>query len=139
MELLAALVTNVSALGLVYDGVGIFVLGVPAMLSTTSDIMRASGTAYGYSPALIRANVLLRLDTGTGSLFLIAGFLLQLFGTLGVQLSADSGAILLSTLLLLALAYALWLRRTLSDDWVKSIIAGIEAKLEEQRSERKVG
>lgn len=132
-----ALVTNASALGLVYDGVGIFVLGVPAMLSTTSDIMRTSGTAWGYNSELIRANVLLRIDTGTGALFLIAGFLLQLFGALGTQLSAVSGALLLAVLLVLALAYGLWFRGRLSDGWVKSIVAGIEMKLEEQRAARK--
>jgi hypothetical protein len=78
-----------------------------------------------------------RLDTGTGSLFLIAGFLLQLFGTLGTQLSLVSGTILLAALLLLAIAYGFWFRGKLSESWVKSIIAAIEMKLEEQRAARK--
>ena len=137
MEFAASFFSNPSALGLLYDGVGIFVLGVPAMLSTTSDVMRASGTAWGYNPALIRANVLLRLDTGTGSLFLIAGFLLQFFGTSGFPLVPISGVLLLVALVGLGLAYWLWLRNKLTNSWVKSIVDDIERKIEEQKAERR--
>jgi hypothetical protein len=137
MDLIAPLVTNVSALGLIYDGVGVFVLGVPAMLSTTADIRQMSGTAWGYNPQLIRATVRLRLDTGTGALFLIAGFLLQLFGALGVQLSPIPGSFILGALVALSLSYGLWFRGRLTDTWVNSIVAGIEAQLEEQRAARK--
>ena len=137
MEFAASFFSNPSALGLLYDGVGIFVLGVPAMLSTTSDVMRASGKALGYNPALIRANVLLRLDTGTGSLFLIAGFLLQFFGTSGFPLVPISGVLLLVALVGLGLAYWLWLRNKLTNSWVKSIVDDIERKIEEQKAERR--
>ncbi len=136
MDLAAALLTNTAALGILYDGVGIFVLGVPAMLSTTADVMHASGTAWGYNSALIRANVMLRLDTGTGSLFLIGGFLLQFFGTVGIQLTPIAGALLVAALVGLSILY--WLFRTkLADNWVAAIVAGIERNLADQRAERK--
>lgn len=121
VDWLAQLLTNASALGLLFGGVGIIVLGVPAMLSTVSDIRKASGTAWGYNPELIRTNVFLRLDSGTGALFLVAEFILQLFGTLGLQLSFLTGAILFSALLVLSLAYALWFRRRLCAVWVRTI------------------
>ena len=137
MDLAAVLLTNTAALGILYDGVGIFVLGVPAMLSTTADVMRASGTAWGYSPALIRANVVLRLDTGTGSLFLIGGFLLQFFGTVGIQLAPIAGALLVAALVTLSILYWLWLRAKLADNWVAAIIASIERQIADQGAESK--
>jgi hypothetical protein len=47
------------------------------------------------------------------------------------------GAMLLAALLLLATTYGFWFRRKLSESWVRSIVAGIEMKLEEQRAARK--
>jgi hypothetical protein len=96
--------------------------------------LEVSGTAWGYNAQLIRANVLLRLDTGTGALFLIAGFLLQLFGTLGAQLASVPGSLILVALFVLSLSYGLWFREKLSDNWVKSIVSGIEAQLSDQRA-----
>ena len=130
------LLANAAAMGLLYDGVGIAVLGVPAMLSTTADLRQSSGTAWGYSPALIRSNVLLRLDTGTGSLLLVAGFLLQLFGSVGIQLHPVAGAMLLAALLLLVLAYWGGLRKWLADSWVSTIVTGIEEEIKAQRANR---
>jgi len=128
VDAVLALISNPSSLGLAYDGVGVFVLGIPALLSTKRDLRSYGATGYGgFSQNSIRQLVLSRLDTGTGSLFLVAGFLLQFFGSFGLQLDVAWGATITALLPVLLILYWSWLRRRTCEKWVSEIVTSMKS------------
>ena len=75
-------IQNFQVIGLVYDAVGILILGVPAFFRAVPEIKAQSGTYWNYNKALAESLSMARVDLTTGSVALIVGFILQLVGTL---------------------------------------------------------
>jgi len=88
MDILINNIQNYSALGLFWDGFGIFVLGVPAFFRARKDIATESGTYFDFNPYEIRNKVSSRIDITIGSLLLLGGFIFQFLGSL--DLTPDS-------------------------------------------------
>lgn len=78
-----AFIQNFQAIGLIYDAVGILILGVPAFFRAVPEIKAQSGTYYNYNKALAESLSTARVDLTIGSIVLIVGFFLQLADTLG--------------------------------------------------------
>lgn len=75
---------NLTALGLLWDGVGIFVLGIPALFRIQYDIEREAGSYLKYNIHELRNRIATRVDIGIGSILLMVGFVFQLLGTLDI-------------------------------------------------------
>ena len=76
-------IQNFQVIGLVYDAVGILILGGPAFFRAVPEIKAQSGTYFNYNEALAESLSMARVDLTTGSVALIVGFILQLVGTCG--------------------------------------------------------
>ncbi|MEE8057244.1 MAG: hypothetical protein V3T17_05340 [Pseudomonadales bacterium] len=82
-------INNLTSLGLLWDGVGVFVLGAPSFLRTAAEIEKESGTYWDYNIHELRSKASLQVDVGVGSLLLLVGFLLQFLASLNIQLSVE--------------------------------------------------
>ena len=76
---------NLNVLGLVYDGVGVTVLGIPFLLESAEDTYRESGTYWDSNDPLMQRMARTKFDTAAGSVLLITGFALQLFAALKIE------------------------------------------------------
>lgn len=83
---------NLTALGLLWDGVGIFVLGIPALFRVQYDIEREAGNYLKYNIHELRNRIATRVDIGIGSILLMVGFVLQLLAS--YQVTVNSAALL---------------------------------------------
>ncbi len=79
---------NLTALGLVWDGVGIFVLGIPALFRVRYDIEREAGNYLKYNIHELRNRIATRVDIGIGSILLMVGFVLQLLASYQVTINS---------------------------------------------------
>ena len=69
---------NLQIIGLVFDAAGIAILGIPAVFTSVRDIAEQSGTYWDANPHAAKAKATQCVDTTTGSVFLILGFILQI-------------------------------------------------------------
>ena len=99
---------NLQIIGLLYDVVGIGVLGIPALRRMTTEIAAQAGTSWSYNSQLAKGLSETRVDTVAGSCLLIIGFSIQAAGVWGLQTPWICGALLI---VLLALFIVLWLSR----------------------------
>lgn len=76
---------NLNVLGLIYDGVGVTVLGIPSLLESAKNTHRESATYWDGNKPLMQRLIRAKFDTSAGSILLIVGFVLQLLATLKVQ------------------------------------------------------
>ena len=77
MDVILANVENLSALGLFWDGVGVFILGVTSVFKARKEIAAEAGTYYDFNPHEAKNKVSSRMDVSIGSLFLLVGFAFQ--------------------------------------------------------------
>ena len=101
---------QLGTVGLIYDGLGIVVLGYAFFSKTIKEMMVESGTYYNGNNALLQSLIHTRTDGVTGTVLLLIGFLLQLFGSLGIR-CAWLGETLVFILAAISFAYALFLRK----------------------------
>ncbi len=128
MSEIEAIAANAGALGLVYDGLGITILGLPAFLRTRRDLRQEAETHIGYNSAVLENAILLRLDTAAGSILLIIGFALQLIDRLGATLSTPLAWILGLFLPAYPVLYWFVVRRWLCHTWREDIIRSLQAR-----------
>ena len=117
---------NLQIIGLLYDVVGIGVLGIPALRRMTTEIAAQAGTYWGYNSQLAKGLSEARVDTVAGSCLLIIGFLIQAAGVWGLQGPWICGAFLVG---LLTLFLVLWLsagRRYLAAKLLKRVKRQLE-------------
>jgi hypothetical protein len=98
-------IQNFQAIGLMYDAVGILVLGVPAFFRAVPEIQAQSGTYYNYNKALAESLSMARVDLTMGSVVLIVGFILQLVDALGYFGYSYFGGCLLAFIFIFLLLY----------------------------------
>src|SRR5687768_1990097 len=112
---------NLNVLGLVFDGVGVTVLGLPSLLESAKDTYRESGTYWDSNDPLMQRMARTKFDTAAGSVLLIAGFTLQLLATLKVDGQPWFAWPLWGMLMLLPLGYFCVWRNRLVDRYVAAV------------------
>lgn len=120
---LEAFLSNVNSMGLIYDGLGVLVLGAPGFFRVKKNIEEDSKTALGVSPAHVKALTLLRLDTAAGSILLFFGFVFQLIAGLGIRVPYAVCLVFWAILVAYPLTYWFYLRAKLHTSWSEEIIA----------------
>lgn len=126
------IIENLQIIGLLYDVVGIGVLGIPALRRMTTEIAAQAGTYWNYNSELAKGLSEARVDTVAGSCLLIIGFLIQAAGISGIQAPWICGALLIG---LLALFIVLWLafgRRSVAH----MLLQRVERRLERTKHEK---
>lgn len=103
---------QLGSVGLIYDGVGVVVLGFAFFLKSVKEMMVESGAYWDGNDALLQSLIHQRTDGVVGTSLLLVGFLLQLLGTLGMQCKL-AGELLLVFLAAGCVAYVLYLRKKL--------------------------
>lgn len=78
---------NLGALGLLYDGFGILVLGVPSVLLGYSQIMDNSLSRIGWSKPLLCYMLETKFDICIGSTMLSIGFIFQYLSSINQNIS----------------------------------------------------
>lgn len=103
---------QVGSVGLLYDGVGVAILGFAFFSKSIKEMMVESGTYWGGNDALLQSLVHTRTDGITGTAFLLIGFLLQWLGSFGIRWEF-LGEALLIVLVVASLSYVLLFRKQL--------------------------
>lgn len=103
---------QISSVGLLYDGVGVTILGFAFFSKSIKEMMVESGTYYGGNNALLQSLIHTRTDGITGTILLLIGFFLQWFGSLGVHYEF-LGEILFIVLVAVLFCYVLFIRKAL--------------------------
>ena len=101
-----------TAVGLAFDGIGVAILGYAFFSKSVAAMMVESGSYYGGNDALLYSLIQSRTDGVAGTALLIAGFILQWFGFIGIA-SVVVGQLLLAVLVILLLLYSIFLRNRL--------------------------
>lgn len=125
-----AMITNVNAIGLIYDGFGVLVLGAPGFFRLKENIKADAKTAWDFSPNTVRSLLLLRMDTAAGSILLFFGFLFQLLAALNVKLPFIVCLLVWILVLVYSFAYWLFLRSKLHQRWSKQMIDELKREAE---------
>lgn len=121
--------TDPNILGLAYDGMGIMIFGVPALLLSSAAIAQEdSGGTFDYNRYTIRLRIEQKWDTCVGSSFLAAGFAFQITAALGYRFVPPTALALWIALPTLALVYLL-LRRRLIEQHTDRIVAIVIQRL----------
>lgn len=129
MNTLQNQLVNLSSLGLLWDGLGVFILGIPALLRLKSDIAENATMVLGWNPAEIKSLVSDKMDVSIGSVFLLIGFIMQLFATLKLQLIPNKFLIVWWLIPLLLIAYYyLYGKGFLVTKWTKEINSELSEK-----------
>ena len=119
-------VTNPQIIGLLYDAVGILILGVPAVFRMSQEVQAQSGTYYNYNVHLAKALATSRVDISIGSVVLLIGFVSQLFGNLGYVYIPSYGWCLGIGAVGFLLVYFIFLRGRFADALLKHVKAALE-------------
>lgn len=120
--------TNPQVPGLLFDAIGILILGVPAVFRVSREIQAQSGTYFDANPHLAKALSESRVDITVGSVVLFAGFLMQLVGNLGYVYTRPFGWTLVVSPIAFVLVYFLYLRRRLSGALFNHVMAALNSK-----------
>ena len=96
---------DLQIVGLLYDVVGIGVLGLPAFRRMTAEIAAQAGTYWDHNSDLAKGLSEARVDTVAGSCILTIGFSIQAAGVWGFQVPLACDALLIG---LLASFIVLW-------------------------------
>ena len=99
---------------LLYDAVGIIVLGAPDLRRIPEQVGVQCGTYWDYNQKAIRILSLALVDTTFGSLLLLTGFVFQLSSLLGVEPSLAVAVLLTGFLAAVLILHYIWFRNTLS-------------------------
>ncbi len=101
-----------NSVGLVFDGVGVVILGFAFFTRSVKAMAVESGTFYDGNDALIKSLIESRTDGIAGTLVLLLGFVLQLLSAIGVE-CVVAAKVLLVSLVGLMLIYCFLIRSRL--------------------------
>lgn len=106
---------NLAGVGLVYDAIGVIILGKALALANDSTLNAQSnsisGFGFTFSPGFLKALVEQQLDARMGLTYLLVGFLLQLLATMKIELGLQIDAALVVAACSFAAAFFLFFRR----------------------------
>lgn len=120
--------SNPQVIGLLFDAIGICILGIPATYRMIQEIVAQSGTYYDANLHLAKALSENRIDLTVGSIMLLAGFGFQLIGTLDYFFIHPVGLLLCIACVLFLPLYFLFLRNWLSKLLLDRVKAALAAK-----------
>jgi hypothetical protein len=123
---------NLQVIGLLYDAVGIVILGVPAVFRMVQEVQAQSQTRWDYNADTAKALATSRVDISVGSIALLLGFVFQLLSTVGLSVRTEVGIALIAVLIVFASAYLMWLRGKLASLLLNRVIAAHEKGIAEQ-------
>ena len=106
---------NLQIVGLVYDAVGIFILGISAAFTIVDELSAQVGTKWDYNLALLKAFSFARIDTIVGSLILLVGFFIQIASLMGYATIHSGSYLLIGLLFLFFVLYFFSLRTYFSN------------------------
>jgi hypothetical protein len=121
-------ISNPQVVGLLFDAIGICILGIPATYRMVQEIVAQSGTYYDANPHLAKALSENRIDLTVGSIILLVGFGFQLIGTLDYFFIRPVGLLLCIACVLFLPLYFLFLRSWLSKLLLNRVKAALAAK-----------
>ncbi|MBI3916891.1 MAG: hypothetical protein HY322_07780 [Betaproteobacteria bacterium] len=101
---------DLNSVGLVYDGIGVSILGYAFFSTKISAFFLNSQTFYGGNAGVLEAGIETRTDGITGTALLIVGFVLQWLGANNYKWDA-AGLFLLGFLALFLLCYFLFFKK----------------------------
>ncbi len=127
--------TDPNILGLAYDGMGIMIFGVPAVLLSSATLAQEGGSAWDYNRHTMGALVERKWDTCVGSSFLVAGFTFQIIAAMGYRFVHVAGFALWIALPSLAALYLL-IRRRLIQAHTDRVVAVAKAAAEAELAQR---
>ena len=119
---------NLQFIGLLYDAVGILVLGIPLATKGLDTMLKEAGTYWDSNIPVARSLILQRMDSGVGTVLLGIGFLLQASAQIVHQAPPGVGMPLLTVLILAIPTYYGVVRRKL----LKRQLKVVQAKLQEK-------
>ena len=105
---------NLQIVGLLYDALGILVLGVPALHRMVEQVGVQCESYWDYNQKAISILSFARVDTTAGSILLLTGFVFQFLSLLGVEPSLAVMVLLVGALVVVLTLYYAWLRKALS-------------------------
>ena len=108
---------NLQIAGLIFDATGIMILGLPSLVRPVKQISEQAGTYWDGNLHLAMALASSRVDTATGSVLLLIGFLLQVVSLNNVEASLVVVVMLYGSLAVALLVYCFSLR----EKWSKMI------------------
>lgn len=129
--------TNLQTIGLVYDLVGILVLGVPLFAVGAKTIIARSGTYWDSNPNECRRMLAERMDVLIGTVVLALGFAMQIAGQYPPLATVPPlfGWSFTAVLFVVLIVYVVWARTfMLARQW-----AHIERIIRAERSEEQSG
>jgi hypothetical protein len=127
-ELLIRIVENQQSIGLLYDGAGIFILGIISWRTRIDEIIQISKTEKYENVQHLRHLIKTRLDTLVGAIILFIGFVIQFLTIIGVLMSAIINILLLIILFISSFYYLVYGRKSLSKHYLGKIIVLEEIK-----------
>jgi hypothetical protein len=96
---------TLAAVGLLYDIVGVIILGLSLAATSDVNIKRQAGTYYNFNSSVLTTLVEQRTDARFGLFLLVLGFLFQFFFAIGIAIEDATKNLLLIALVLVVLFY----------------------------------
>lgn len=120
--------SDMQTIGLIYDIVGILILGLPLATQATKTIKNRSSTYWDMNKHEASRMLGERMDMGLGTLVLVVGFLMQIVAAQRYTLvSSMWGWSLIAALMVGLSAYYGWIRRALVERQEQNIRKQIES------------
>lgn len=126
--------SELAAIGLLYDIVGVSVLGWAIAIAPDAVLKSQASTYIGFSPAMLEALVQQRVDAKFGLGLLVIGFLLQFLAAVGLESRVWCDGILVLALVTTGIFYLIFRGRLAS-----SAAARLQRELMEKSKRRSRG
>lgn len=111
-----------TACGLVFDAIGVLLIGFAFFFKTKEEMFQEAGTHWGSNPHLLKSIIASKFDGMVGTFLLFIGFIYQ---AVGYGNFYQKEIIIISYILLLIflLIYFIFLRSRKINEWHKEILA----------------
>ena len=111
------LLLQFTACGLIFDAIGVLLLGFAFFFKTKESISQEAGTYFNSNPYVLRSIVASKFDGMTGTALLFIGFVLQVFGYAGWE---NEVVLVFSYLVLVVFVFTYFavLRKKSIDSWI---------------------
>ncbi|MCP4269698.1 MAG: hypothetical protein GY777_29690 [Candidatus Brocadiaceae bacterium] len=120
---LIKIIENQQAIGLLYDGIGVFILGIMSWHTAIPDLIKASSARTNEIPniKLLQHLVKSRIDIMFGSIVLFLGFFIQFLSLIGVKFPIILNIIILVILFVILFYYLFCGRKQWASFYLKKI------------------